>query len=215
MYNTKYVDDSRLPSWSVLLEPGEEYKGKVSMLNEMSEVIGSALKYLGYSYCSDDEEELMEAKELLLEQKPDVVAYDSAPRRLCVNEEAWIVQHYSGDTWFYHHELVPSLMMVIPTEGTLVSEDILTIPKGARHLAAAHLWINYLYRPDVGAAVTNTVGWCNTNPAMTEFLSEEIKKWPSMNVPEEYWDKCDRIEAKMLTGKGLELRSAIWEELKR
>jgi len=214
MYNTKYVDDPRLPSWSVLFEPAEEYKGKVSMLNEMNEVIGCALRYLGYSFTSDDEEELMEAKELLLKQKPHVVAYDSAPRRLCVNEEAWIVHHYAGDTWFYHSELVESLMMVIPTEGSLLAEDILVIPKGVRHPAAAHLWINYLYRPNVGAAVTNTVGWCNTNPEAFQFFSEELKKWPSMNIPEEYLANCDHVEARMLTGKGLELRSAIWEELK-
>jgi len=91
-YNTEYVDDPRIPSWSAFYEPDEKYKGKIIPLNNMYEVIGGALLYLGYPFNSDDEDELMAARDLLLQQKPYVLAYDSWPIREVLAEEAWIFQ---------------------------------------------------------------------------------------------------------------------------
>ncbi|MCK4354429.1 MAG: spermidine/putrescine ABC transporter substrate-binding protein [Dehalococcoidia bacterium] len=208
-YNTKYVDDPRIPSWSVLFEPDEKYKGRITMLNDMYEVIGGALKYLGYSWNSDDEEELMEAKELLLRQKPYVMAYDSWPVRLVLEEEAWIAQSWHGDILFLRSEL-ETFVPALPTEGSVMIYGFLVIPKGSPHPAAAHLWINYLFRPRVNAFLFEAICYPPTHTTAGELLSPELREWLP---PEEYWEMCDDISLKPFTGKGLELRSQIWEEL--
>jgi len=150
LYNTKYVDDPRIPSWSVLFEPADEFKGRITLLDSMHDVIGAALKYLGYNFFSDDEAELMEAKELLLELKPHVMAYDSWPTQLLYSDEAWISDLWYGDGWFMNEEyeyIVPAL----PAEGSSLGMDGAFIPIGSPNPAAAHLFLNYLFRPEVYA----------------------------------------------------------------
>ena len=210
-YNTKYVDDPRLPSWSVLYEPDEKYKGRITVVNDMYEAIGAALIYLGYSYNSDDEEELMEAKELMLRQKPYVMAYDAWPYRAVMEEEAWITQQWHGDMWFMHRDL-QSLMPAYSPEGGGIGCDQMVIPIAAKNPAAAHLFINYIYRPRVFAQLIERVGHSPNHTAAAQYLSEELREW---QPPQEYIDRCEYITAKAYTGKGLELRAAIWEELKR
>lgn len=214
-YNTKYVDenDPRIPHWDLLFE-GKEYAGKITMLDDMYNVIGSALKYLGFSYNSDDETELRMAKEVLLRQKPRVMAYDSWPKRLVLEEETLIAHSWIGEAWFYHQEL-EAIKGALPPEGALMGIDSLVIPKGAPHPATAHLFMNYLLRPEVNALLIETIGYAPNHTVSANLLPEEMKKWPGVFPSKEFSDRCEFIQPKAYTGKGLELRAAIWEELKK
>jgi len=116
-YNAEYVDDPRIPSLAVLLEPDEKYKGRITMIDDMFLTIGIALQYLGYPIDSDDEAELMEAKELLLAQKPYVMAYDWWPKRAILEGETWIAHLGIGDLWSVHSELGSMQAAATPPEG--------------------------------------------------------------------------------------------------
>ena len=211
-YNSAYVDDPRIPSWSVLFEPKEEYRGRISLIDDMYEVIGSALKYLGYSWNSVDEDELNEAKELLLNVKPYVTSFDSWPARPMLEEEIWLAHQWYGDGWFLHQEL-ETILIALPTEGTQITVDPMVIPVGSRHPAAAHLFINYIFRPEVCALICETVAYTPNHTTAGEFLSTEMQQiLPSQEYIDE---KCEYISADAYTGRGLELRAAIWEEIKR
>lgn len=212
-YNVKYVKDP-IPSWGTLLEPDEKYKGRITMIDDTFETIGAALKYLGYSINSDDEEELMEAKELLLRQKPYVMAYDSWPKRLLFEEEAWMSHTWTGDAWAVHKEK-EDIRTLLPEEGTILDLDGHYIPVGGTHPAASHLFLNYIFRPEVNALLFETIGYTPAHTASPELLSEGLRNWPGTVVSEEYLAKCEAFSSKAFTGKGLELRSVIWEELKR
>jgi len=210
-WNAKYVDDPRIPSWATLFEPEEKYKEKITLLDDMCEVIGGALIYLGYSWNSDDEEELMEAKKLLLRLKPNLMAFDSWPVRRIINEEAWISQLWQGDAALLNRQL-KTVRTALPKEGSLISEGLLSIPAGAPHPAAAHLWINYVFRPKVNALLIETVAYIPTHTAVPPLLSKELREFlPS----KEYLEKCEHMNRRAYTGKGLKLRSEIGEELKK
>ena len=63
----------------------------------MREVIGAALKYLGYSYNSRNESELQKAKELVLKWKKNIAKFDvDEAKRGLDSCEFYIVQQYSG-----------------------------------------------------------------------------------------------------------------------
>jgi len=49
--------------------------------------------------------------------------------------------------------------------------------------------------------------------AALEFLPEDVGEWWAQ-VPEGYVAGCGVIGERAVTGKGLELRTQIWEELK-
>ena len=210
-YNTYYVDDPRTPSWGVLLEPDEQYSGRVVMLEEMMEVVGAALKYLGYSHNSDDENELKEAEELLLQHKKDIMTYDAWPKHVLLEEEAWIAQMFMGDSRCLHSEM-PNIEFVLPSEGTVWQMDGMTLPKGCSNPAVAHLFFNYLFRPQVYAILIEGIGGTSIHTGADPYLSQDFLNWSP--ISEEYLEKCDILSRKAFLGKGLELRSAIWEKLK-
>jgi spermidine/putrescine transport system substrate-binding protein len=214
VFNKKYVDpnDPNIDSWKILFE-GEKYAGKMTMINDAMHPTGAALKYLGYSYNSDNEEELMKAKEVLLRQKPRVLAYDSWPRRLILEEEVWI-SHLSSDGWPLH-QADKNIMSALPREGAYMGTDLSVIPIGSTHPATAHLWLNYLFRTEVYALLINTIAYSSIHKAALPLLDKEMLKWPGAQVSEEYMEKCEFIDPKALSGKGFELRLKIWEELKQ
>jgi len=214
-YNTKYIDKDNplIPSWKLLFE-SPEYAGKITMLDSMYNAIGTALIYLGYSYNSDNEEELMQARDVLLKQKPSVMAYDEWPKRLVLEEESLITHTWIGEAWFFHQDL-ETIEGALPVEGTLMGVDVLVIPKGAKHPAAAHLFMDYIFRPEINALLIETIGYAPNHTEAAKYLPEEMKKWPGVIPSEEYLQKCEYISPKAYTGKGLELRMKIWEELKQ
>jgi len=210
-YNTKYVDDPRIPSYGVLLEPDEQYRGRVAMVEEMFDVTGAALKYLGYSFNSDDENELMEAEELLLRQKPYVMAYEAWPKMLFLEEEAWIGHTWTGDAYYFHGDM-PYMEFVLPSEGTNIGFDGVMLPKGSSNPAVAHLFFNYIFRPQVYGILLSRTGYSPFHTGAAPFLDEDVLNW--LKPSEEYLEKCDVLSRKAYLGKGLALRSAIWEKLK-
>ena len=72
LYNTSMVDEP-VDSWGILWD--EKYKDSILMQDSVRDAFGITLKYLGYSMNSTDLDELEEAKEMLLKQKPLVQAY--------------------------------------------------------------------------------------------------------------------------------------------
>ncbi|MCF8067927.1 MAG: spermidine/putrescine ABC transporter substrate-binding protein [Desulfobacterales bacterium] len=214
-YNSKFVDenDPKVGSWKLLFE-GDEYAGKITMIDNMYETIGTALMYLGYSYNSDNEAELMEARDVLLKQKPKLMAYDSWPRRSLIEEESYISHLWTGDGWLLSQD-APTMRGVLPEEGGYVATNTDFIPIGGKHPAAAHLFLNYLFRTDVNSMLVEWIGYPPVHKHVMEFMSPEMKAWPGFIFPDGYIEKCSGVEERAFIGKGKELRIKIWEEIKQ
>ncbi len=214
-YNSKRVDpnDPMANSWGMLFER-PKYSGKITMIDSFYDTVGAALKYLGYSWTSDNEAELMKAKALLLKQKPMVMAYDSWPRRLLVEEEAWISQMWTGDGWLLSRDK-PEMRGALPKEGSLWGTNTEFIPIGSKRPATAHLFLNYLFRTEVNALYCEWIGYPPVHKNVMDLMSPEMKAWPGFIMTKEYLKKCDAPSLRYLTGKGLELRQKIWQELKQ
>lgn len=216
LYNTKYVDvnDPDFGSWKWFFESAPKYSKKITMLETMFQVIGAALISRGYSYNSDVESELMEAKEVLEKFKPHLMSYDEWPKRVLLEEEAWISQLWIGESWFLHLEN-DAIRGVLPPEGTLKGVDSLVIPIGSKHSAAAHLFIDYVLRPDINALLISNIGYATNHTETGKYLPEEMKDWPGVNPSAEYLAKSEFVNIKAYTGKGLELREKIWDGLRQ
>ncbi|ABM38435.1 extracellular solute-binding protein [Polaromonas naphthalenivorans] len=68
----------------------------------------------------------------------------------------------------------------VPTEGGLLAIDAMAVPANAKNRRAAHLFIDYLMRPQVIAKISNSVGFANANLKAGEFMSESIKSNPAV-----------------------------------
>ena len=160
-----------IDSWSVLFDP--RYAGHILLLDDTREVMGMALKQLGYSLNSTDPEHIRQARDLLLREKPMVKGYNSSNfEQDLAAGDAWIAQAYNGNMTFVMRD-EPRIHYVIPKEGCTISVDCACIPRHAPHQKLAEDFINYFHRPEVAARFVNDSGF-NTP---SRYDLQEIDPW--------------------------------------
>ena len=68
----------------------------------------------------------------------------------------------------------PAIEALVPKGGATLFFDSMAIPKDAKHPNNAHLFINYILRPEVHAALTNKVFYANPNAASLKFVKKDV-----------------------------------------
>ena len=169
-------------SWSILWDPA--YHQRLSMLDDMRETIGVALKLLGYSVNTVNLEELGAVKQKLLEQKPLVKLYTSEPNEVLNSGEVVVAHCWSGDA-FRAADRRPSIKYAIPKEGTTQFIDTVCIPESAAHKAIAEQFINYLLRPEVNAKITESTRYGTSVTEARNYLPEDLRNHPGIYPPED------------------------------
>lgn len=200
-------------SWAYVFDPAmaSEYAGQFTMLNDSRESMGAALKYLGYSVNSTSEEELTEARDLLVQQKEWVYSYDSDQYEDLISADETVMAHgWSGD-FFMVAEEDERLWYAIPKEGGVIWADNLCVPKSAPSQYTAEVFINYLLRPEVGAAISNYTWYASPNAASTEFIDTEILEEPAIYPPADVMAKLEWLED---VGDATPLYERMWTEVK-
>ncbi|RZJ06551.1 MAG: extracellular solute-binding protein, partial [Haliea sp.] len=71
----------------------------------------------------------------------------------------------------------------VPSEGGLLAIDAMAVPANSKNRRDAHLFIDYLMRPQVIAKVSNAVGFANANLKAGEFMTSAVKSNPAV-VPD-------------------------------
>ena len=82
-----------------------------------------------------------------------------------------------------------SLTYTIPKEGAGSFFDMIAIPADAQNVESAHVFINYLMKPEVIANITNVVKFPNGNKAATPLVNAEIRNDPGIYPSEETMQK--------------------------
>jgi spermidine/putrescine transport system substrate-binding protein len=191
-------------SWAVFQD--SQYAGKMTMMDDGREVIGSQLRYRGRSLNSTDPSELAQAKADAISAKQHLRAYISASvKPQLISGDVWISQLWDGDTAQARTEQ-PKLRYVVPREGCTIWADSVCMPRRARHPRAAHEWMNYILRPEVGAALSRTTGYGTPNAAATRLLENPVP-YPT---PAE----LERLEYQTDLGRDTATWDQIWTEIK-
>ena len=190
----------------------------ISLLDEPTTVIPMALLYLGYDPSSIDPEHIRAAEEQLKAVRP-YIRYFSSARMLndLPNKDICIAMAWSGDFIQARSRIAEvggdvELLYTIPKEGTVLWFDSLLIPHDAPHPDNAHLFLNYLMRPEVIAPISNLTGYANANAAAIPYLNPILAADPLIYPPME-----DRKgwEVVVIHGPKLErIRSRSWSRIK-
>lgn len=194
-------------------EQAAKYAGKISLLNDGREVIGAALKYLGYSINSTDPAQLEEAKQAILAIKPYVLTFDSDTfGDLLVSGETALALGWNGTFYLALSENEGrNLGFAVPKEGMAVFTDNLAVPASAPNPYTAEVLINYLLDPEIGAMITNYTLFPSPNEAAMEFISDDIKNAPNLILSDEVLVDVEYIQD---TGEATALYERIWTEIK-
>ena len=212
IYNSAMISDD-ITSWSALFD--EAYKGQILMFNNPRDAFGIALKYLGYSQNTVNEDEIREAYNLLVLQKPLLQAYvmDQIFFKL-ESGEAAIGPYYAGD-YLFMHETNEDLVFVRPVEGSNFFVDSMCIPAGAENKENAEIFINFMTRTDIALLNMAEIMYASANFEAAAQFAGELEPWEYeiMFASAEVLANCDvfaHLPAHILT-----LYDQLWIELKR
>lgn len=180
LYNTSMVAPEDVPTkWSDLWNV--KFKDNILMQDSVRDAFMVALKSLNYSMNSTNEDELKEARDLLIKQKPLVQAYViDQVRDKMIGGEASVGVIYSGEMLYIQNEVKDlgldyNLEYVIPQEGTNIWIDSWVIPANAKNKENAEKWINFMCRPDIAKMNFDYITYPTPNKGAYELLDDDIK----------------------------------------
>ncbi len=185
IYNKNKVKEE-VKSWDILWD--EKYKDEIIMLNSQRDTFAVALLKLGYSMNTRDYNELAQARDELIRQKPLVYAYqgDEVKDTMIAGDAAMAVV-WSGDAEAMIGDNL-DLEYRIPKEGTNLWFDSIVIPKTAPNKENAEKFIDFICRPDIAARNAEYIGYSTPIPEARRLLPKEQREsktgYPSGDVLE-------------------------------
>ena len=182
LYNTRLLEELGVPAptkWADLWD--ERLSGEILMQDSVRDAFMVALKKDGYSMNSESKDELEQAKQELIDQKPLVQAYViDQVRDKMIGGEAAVGVIYSGEMLYIQDEVANlgldyDLEYVISEEGTNLWLDSWVIPKNAKNKENAEKWIDFMCRPEIAKANFEYITYPTPNKGAFELLDEEMQ----------------------------------------
>ncbi len=154
-YRKDKVGDAPVDSWKIFETAA--LKGRMSLLSDMRETLGGALKSLGFSLNSESQEELDKAVEVVLGWKKNIAKFDNEQYKTAVASGEWFVGHgYSSDVTQIIVE-DDKVGFALPKEGFTIAFDEMVIAADAPQPELAYKFIDFCYEPEIAKANMETV----------------------------------------------------------
>ncbi|MDY0020903.1 extracellular solute-binding protein [Arenimonas caeni] len=204
-YNVEKVkaalgEDAPVDSWALVFEPENLAKLKgcgVAFLDTPSEIIPPVLRYLGEEPNSFDEAVVKKAVDRLQELRPHITYFHSSQFiNDLANGDICVAVGWSGDIIQAQARAAeaaeanpgkPAVEVAysIPKEGAPMWFDMLAIPKDAKNVDNAYLFLDYVMRADVTAGIQNYVMYASANQAALPLVDEAVLNDPGIYPDEE------------------------------
>jgi spermidine/putrescine transport system substrate-binding protein len=171
-------------SWNDLLQPGADVTGKTTMLATDRWLLAAGQLAKGYSVNETDPAKMAEVKDLLIEAKKTLLAYDDTTfYSKLVSGEAVLVQAWDG--WCnYGIGENADIKYVIPNEGSDLWVDTMVVMKASENKDAAFQFINFMLdAKNHGWAAQNILYKVPNKAAMDTLPAELTAQYPNMAMP--------------------------------
>jgi spermidine/putrescine transport system substrate-binding protein len=207
-YNKTKVPE--IKSWADFFAVPEKYGEKIALLDDMREVIGVGLIMTGHSVNSRDPEELKQAEEFLLAQKPNVSAftYDSQP--LVISGDIAAAHFFVGSSiWVLENP--DELAYVIPEEGATIYQENICVLESAPNKENAKLFMEFYMRPEIAALNVSQQMNGTWNVPAREIAPDYIRDNPNINVSPETMARLQMFED---LGEDLKMYDRVWTRIR-
>jgi spermidine/putrescine transport system substrate-binding protein len=152
----------------------DKYKGRIVILDDALEIVTWALATQGIEPDAVTKANLEKARPVIARWLPLVKVYDSdSPKTALLNGDVDLGVVWSGEAAILLQEAPEKFEYVLPKEGAHLFIDSLAIPKGAENVAAAHKFIDYILRPEVGREISKEFPYTNPNVEARKLLTPE------------------------------------------
>lgn len=174
VYNKNNVSKEELEKEGYNILKNQKYKGSIYIYDSQRDAFMVALKALGYSMNTENEDEINAAYEWLKEvnstMEPSYVTDEVIDAMANGNKDIAVV--YSGDAAYILSQN-EEMGYFAPNEGTNVWSDAMVIPKNAENPKLANEFINYILNYDPSYSNSSTVGYASSNAEVLAEMSGE------------------------------------------
>lgn len=202
--NKKYVKDYQ-QSWKIFERA--DLKGRMTMLDDMREVMGGALRTLGYSVNTLDTAQLRQAKDMVAGWQQNLLRYDSdAFGKAFAAGEVYVVQGYAENVFVaLEEEQKADVDFFIPQEGGSAYIDNMMILKDSKNVELAHKFINFVHDPKIYAEIADSLGLPLANIEAAKYRAKKANYELS---------QLSGAELKADLGTNVQLYDKLWQELR-
>ncbi|MGZ5301266.1 MAG: polyamine ABC transporter substrate-binding protein [Actinomycetota bacterium] len=150
------------------------FAGHVGMLTEMVDTMNLTLLSLGVDIQNATADDVQRAQQKLLDQRDAGIVrqyYGQDYTRALAEGDVWATMAWSGDV--LQLQLAnPDLRFVVPEEGGILWVTPMELLRTAQHPADAHAFLDFVYRPEIAAAITEWVGYVTPVPAVQDLVRQ-------------------------------------------
>lgn len=209
MYNRTLLGKD-VTGWRDLLETAKAKGLKISLLDDVREVMGVGLLLNGHSVNSTDPEELQQAADTIIAMKPQVAAFTYSNRPMVVSGDVAAGHHFIGAMIdvFAHPE---DLGYVIPEEGATMYQEDICVLKTAPNKENAIKFMQFYTQPEIPALNMAQQTNGTANMKARELTPENIKNSEEINPPAETMKRLQIFED---IGDGIRLYDRLWTKIK-
>lgn len=205
-------------TWAIL--GNSALKGRITLLDDIREVIGAGLMYLGYDINSENPAEIDAAVAKILEWRPNIRKFDAESYKTEVASGATFLGHgYSTDVTQVivgdEEAGAPArddIGFALPKEGFTIAFDEMVLAAGSENEGLAYAFMNYLY--DGAVAKANMEYICGPNPVKPgiDALDEDYRK--QIVLPDELLSRGRVLKGFDGNPAAMELYNKAWDRIK-
>ncbi|MEM7377847.1 MAG: extracellular solute-binding protein [Pseudomonadota bacterium] len=225
-YNEELVKathpDAPIGSMDMIFNP--EHMSKladcgVSFLDSPTDVIPMALAHLGLDPSSTDKADYDKAGELLASIRPYIKTFDNYAYQRMPEKEFCVAVTWGPDGLLAMSGAAEANTGVVldfynpPGQGKAnLWVDGWVIPKDAKNVENAHLFLNYMMRPEVAADDSNFTWYATANMSAIPMIDEAVTTSVAAFPPEEAVEEMYTLN--VIPPKAERVRTRVWTNFK-
>jgi len=198
-----------ITGWKDFFEIPAKTGGKISLLDDMREVLGMGLIMTGKPVNSTDPAEVKAAADYVISRKADVTAFTYEAGALMQSGDLAAAHFFVGGAIFFTE--MPNIKYVIPAEGATMYQENLCVLKDAPNKAAAQKFMQFYLRPEIAAMNVAQQFNGTANTPANELTPDFIKLNPNINVPAETMARLQIFED---LGAALKIYDRAWNAIR-
>lgn len=172
--NTKYHNPHTVQAWSDLWRP--QYRDQLLMLDDPREIFAVALLTMGYSVNERNPKHIAQAFNKLKNLMKNIKLFNTdAQRSIYLDEDITLGMGWNGDIYLAREEN-SALQFIYPKEGYVATLDCMGIPKEAKHVEQAYLFLDFILRPEIAKQISIYSGFSTTNSAAKALLPDKMRQ---------------------------------------
>lgn len=175
-WNPKYI---KTPVTSIKELWNPAYKGHVGMMSDVQEIGNFGMIKLGIDPEKSTSADWHKAASTLLDQRNAGIVrqyYDQSYINALTKGDTWISMAWSGDIFQQNLSSGSHLQFVVPDEGGNIWTDNMMIPKYAQNPVDAMMLMDWFYRPEIAAHLTEGINYITSVPAARPIIAADAQK---------------------------------------